>query len=121
MHCRQLPGIPTIRPFEAMACGIPLVSAPWEDTDGLFTAGKDYLVARSGREMMEHLRNLVHDREMAREIAASGRRTILARHTCAHRAGELLEIDRELRGLPAATTWRGRAQDAAQPAEVGMP
>jgi spore maturation protein CgeB len=55
---------------------------------------------------------------MAREIAASGRRTILERHTCAHRADELIEIDRELRGLPAAT-WR--AQGAARTAEVGMP
>jgi spore maturation protein CgeB len=118
-YAEALPGIPTIRPFEAMACGIPLVSAPWEDTDGLFTAGEDYLVARSGREMTEHLSDLLDDREMAREIAASGRRTILDRHTCAHRVDELLAIDRELRGQPAATSWR--AQGAERPAEVGMP
>ena len=31
-----LPGIPTIRVFEALACGIPLVSAPWRDEEGLF-------------------------------------------------------------------------------------
>ena len=34
-----LPGIPTIRVFEALACGIPLVSAPWSDSEGLFTPG----------------------------------------------------------------------------------
>ena len=28
-----LPGIPTIRPFEALACGIPLVCSPWRDTE----------------------------------------------------------------------------------------
>ena len=115
-HAEALPGIPTIRPFEALACGIPLVSAPWEDTDGLFTAGKDYLVARSGCAMMQHLRDLLHDREMASEIAASGLRTILARHTCAHRVDELLEIGRELRARPAA--WR--AQHAERPAQLGM-
>jgi spore maturation protein CgeB len=117
-YAEALPGIPTIRPFEALACGIPLVSAPWEDTDGLFTAGADYLVARSGREMTGHLRDLLHDPEMAREIAAHGRRTILDRHTCAHRVDELLEIDRELRGL-ASTSWA--THDAERPAEVGTP
>ncbi|MFL5309177.1 MAG: glycosyltransferase, partial [Myxococcales bacterium] len=34
-----LPGIPTIRPFEAMACGIPLISAPWNDAERLFRDG----------------------------------------------------------------------------------
>jgi spore maturation protein CgeB len=35
-----LPGIPTIRPFEALACGIPLISAPWQDAEGLFSPGR---------------------------------------------------------------------------------
>ena len=91
-YTRQLPGIPTIRPFEALACGIPLVSAPWEDAEHLFTPGRDYLVANSGREMQKHLRALLADKAMAREIAEHGRCTILARHTCAHRVNELLAI-----------------------------
>jgi spore maturation protein CgeB len=37
-----LPGIPTIRVFEALACGIPLVSAPWDDSEGLFTPARTY-------------------------------------------------------------------------------
>ena len=115
-YTQALPGIPTIRIFEALACGIPLVSAPWEDTDRLFSAGEDYLVAWGGDEMTRHLRDLLHDREMAREIAARGRATILDRHTCAHRVDELLEIDRELRG-PARARWQG----VERPAEVGMP
>ena len=36
-YVEALPGIPTIRVFEALACGIPLVSAPWRDAEGLFT------------------------------------------------------------------------------------
>jgi spore maturation protein CgeB len=104
-YAEALPGIPTIRPFEALACGIPLVSSPWDDTEGLFTAGEDYLVARNGEEMKRHLRDLLHDPDLAREIAATGRRTLLDRHTCAHRVDELLTIDRQLRGvaLQAAT------------------
>jgi spore maturation protein CgeB len=41
----MLPGIPTIRVFEALACGIPLVSAPWDDSEHLFRPGEDFLVA----------------------------------------------------------------------------
>ncbi|HVZ32233.1 MAG TPA: glycosyltransferase, partial [Polyangiaceae bacterium] len=43
-YVQALPGIPTIRPFEAMACGIPLVSSPWKDSEHLFTPGNDFLV-----------------------------------------------------------------------------
>ena len=95
-YVRALPGIPTIRPFEAMACAIPLVSAPWEDTESLFTAGEDYLVAHDGTEMKRHLRAILNDPHRARELAEHGRRTILARHTCAHRVDQLLEIYAEL-------------------------
>ncbi len=35
-----LPGIPTIRPFEALACGIPLVAAPWRETRRPVHAGR---------------------------------------------------------------------------------
>ena len=110
-YVEALPGIPTIRPFEAMACGIPLVSVPWDDAEGLFHPGRDYLVAPDGAAMKRHLRALLHDPEIAREIAAAGRATILDRHTCAHRVDELLEIDRELRGAPALIpTEAGLAQ-----------
>jgi spore maturation protein CgeB len=50
-YVTALPGIPTIRPFEALACGIPLVVALWDTADGLFTPGEDFLFARTGREM----------------------------------------------------------------------
>ena len=91
-----LPGIPTIRVFEALACGIPLVSAPWWDAEGLFSPGRDFLVARTGEEMRRVLRMLIADDPLRRELAGHGRRTVLARHTCAHRVDELLIICREL-------------------------
>jgi spore maturation protein CgeB len=91
-YVHALPGIPTIRPFEAMACGIPLVSAPWHDTEGLFQAGEDYLIAKTGVEMKRHLKALIDEPDMAQEIARSGLRRILSRHTCRHRVDELLDI-----------------------------
>ena len=92
-----LPGIPTIRVFEALACGIPLVCAPWDDAEGLFRPGRDYLVARTGAEMEGHLRALRSDAGLRQALAASGLATIRARHTCAHRAEELLSIAASLR------------------------
>jgi spore maturation protein CgeB len=102
-YVQSLPGIPTIRVFEALACGIPLVSAPWEDVEGLFTPGKDFLIACNGEEMKRHLSDLLQDEEMARELAHHGRQTILQKHTCTHRVDELLEIYAELESPEAVT------------------
>jgi spore maturation protein CgeB len=95
-YASALPGVPTIRPFEALACGIPLICSPWEDTEGLFTAGRDYLVARDGEEMAAHLDMVLSDRSAAASLSQHGLRTILSRHTCAHRVDELLAVCREL-------------------------
>jgi spore maturation protein CgeB len=95
-YVTSLPGIPTIRPFEAMACGIPLVCSPWEDAEGLFRRGHDHLVAHDKAEMKETIRALCHDDDMVAELARNGRETILERHTCAHRVEELMEVCREL-------------------------
>jgi spore maturation protein CgeB len=95
-YVQMLPGIPTIRPFEALACGIPLVSAPWKDSEGLFQAGSDYLVAANGAAMTRQLRAVLHDSDLAQALARHGRATVLARHTCAHRVDELLAIHQQL-------------------------
>jgi spore maturation protein CgeB len=95
-YAAQLPGIPTIRVFEALACGVPLVSAPWDDAEGLFRPGEDFLVARDGDEMAGHLRRLRDDPDLRTALAASGLARIRARHTCAHRVDELLAIVRRL-------------------------
>jgi spore maturation protein CgeB len=95
-YVRVLPGVPTMCVFEALACGIPLVSAPWRDTEGLFRAGDDYLAARDGAEMTRHLRAVLNDRAQAAGLAEQGLATILARHTCRHRVDELASILQEL-------------------------
>ncbi|HEX9942488.1 MAG TPA: glycosyltransferase, partial [Thermoanaerobaculia bacterium] len=60
-YVEALPGIPTIRVFEALACGIPLVCSPWPDVEKLFTPGRDYLIARDGEEMALRLREVLDD------------------------------------------------------------
>jgi spore maturation protein CgeB len=106
-YVETLPGIPTIRVFEALACGIPLVCAPWDDAEALFRPGEDYLVARSGAAMTRQLTALRDDPGLRRALAASGLARIAARHSCAHRVEELLGILAELRGdvgAPMETT-----------------
>ena len=100
-YAEALPGIPTIRPFEALACGIPLISAPWDDCEGLFRSGEDYLVARDRAEMREAMEAIRDYPELAEKLRKSGLETIRARHTCAHRVDELLAIDADLRGETA--------------------
>lgn len=95
-YASTLGGVPTIRMFEALACGIPLISAPWDDSERLFRGGIDYLVARDGAQMMRHLRDVLNDPALARSLAQNGLRTIHGRHTCAHRVEELLTILAEL-------------------------
>ncbi|MGK3988799.1 glycosyltransferase [Sorangium sp. So ce136] len=109
-YAALLPGVPTMRPFEALACGIPLVSAPWPDAERLFAPGRDYLVARTGAEMKEHLRALLSDPDHARGIAEHGRRTVLARHTCAHRVDTLLDLVDELL-LPSSSRLERLAEE----------
>jgi spore maturation protein CgeB len=92
-YATALPGIPTIRVFEALACGIPMVTAPWDDAEGLFSPGRDFLLARDGAEMRRQIAGLLDDEDAARAVARQGRCTIQARHTCAHRVDELLAID----------------------------
>ncbi|TCZ61328.1 CgeB family protein [Roseicella aquatilis] len=102
-YVELLPGIPTIRVFEALACGIPLLSAPWDDAEGLFTPGEDYLLARDGAEMERLMHAVRADAELRRHLAAHGLRTIRTRHSCAHRVEELLGILERLRAPAEAS------------------
>jgi spore maturation protein CgeB len=95
-YANGLAGIPTIRVFEALACGVPLLCAPWADVENLFRPGEDYLVVADGARLQEEVERLLRDEPARRQIAASGLETVRRRHTCHHRAAELLEICGEL-------------------------
>jgi spore maturation protein CgeB len=99
-YAEALRGVPTIRVFEALACGIPLISAPWVDSEDLFAPGKDFLTARDGRQMKAQMKLLLHDESARRELALRGLEAIRARHSCAHRVSELMEVVESIR-VPA--------------------
>ncbi len=96
-YARALPGIPTIRMFEAMACGIPIISAPWDDVEAMFPPSS-YLRAGNQTEMKDAMLALLSDRDFARCMTETGLRVIRERHTCRHRALELLCIVDEIHG-----------------------
>lgn len=91
-YVENLPGIPTIRVFEALACGLPLISAFWNDAENLFRPGIDYLIARDGDQMTQLLRDVLSDTDLSAALVSSGLETIRTRHTCRHRVDELLFI-----------------------------
>lgn len=95
-YSNGLSGIPTIRVFEVLACGAPLVCAPWSDAENLFRPGEDYVIAKTGSEMTAILRDLLDDADARGQIAANGLETIRNRHTCRHRAEQLVDICEEL-------------------------
>ncbi len=96
-YVESLPGIPTIRVFEALACAIPLISAPWTDAEHLFDTESDFTMVHSGEQMAQAMRDLIENPTDGAAKARSGLRTIESRHTCAHRVTELIVIVEQVR------------------------
>jgi spore maturation protein CgeB len=90
-----LSGIPTIRVFEALACGIPLISSPWSDVEKLFRP-EDFRSVKSGEEMAWAIRELLADESARKQQALNGLESIMKRHSCVHRAEHLTAICEEL-------------------------
>ena len=95
-YANGLSGIPTVRVFEALAAGSPLVCAPWSDGENLFRTGQDYICVPDSKAMVGELKRLLRDDQAREQMATSGLETIRARHTCAHRAEQLIDICHEL-------------------------
>jgi spore maturation protein CgeB len=90
---------PSVRLFEAAACGVPVISDHWAGLDSLFEPGREILVARSTADVLGFLAD-VSETERS-EIGRRARARVLARHTAAHRAAELEAYAAELVGVRA--------------------
>ncbi len=95
-YSNGLSGIPTIRVFETLACGMPLLCAPWTDSERLVRPGEDYVCAADGPQMKAMLREFLKDENARAQLGHNAVETIRRRHTCAHRAQQLVEICEEL-------------------------
>ncbi|MDB4954402.1 MAG: hypothetical protein JWO36_1971 [Myxococcales bacterium] len=85
---------PSVRLFEAAACGVPIISDVWDGLDELFTPGAEILIAESTEDVRRYLRDVRDDKR--REIGARACSRVLAAHTAAHRAADLERYVREL-------------------------
>jgi spore maturation protein CgeB len=84
---------PSVRLFEAAACGVPIISDPWAGLETIFKPGVEIMVARSAEECIRII-GRTSERER-RRIGARARARVLAEHTAEHRAAELEEYATE--------------------------
>lgn len=86
---------PSVRVFEAAACGAPIISDSWPGIEELFTPDREILLAHGGDDIQRYLRDLAASAR--RELGARGRARVLAAHTARHRARELESYIQEVR------------------------
>jgi spore maturation protein CgeB len=79
---------PSVRLFEAAACGAAIISDAWEGIDSFFVPERELLIAESGADTLRYLRDLPETERIA--IGKRARKRVLAGHTGEHRARELL-------------------------------
>jgi spore maturation protein CgeB len=91
---------PSVRLFEAAACGTPIISDYWPGLETFFEPGREILIARSAGDVLRYLRDLPEEERQA--IAYRARRRALAGHTAARRAKELESYVLELRARRSA-------------------
>lgn len=78
---------PSVRLFEAAACGAAIMSDRWAGIDAFFEPGEEIVLVDGADAVVETLESVSPDRRRA--IGDAARRRVLARHTSAHRAAEL--------------------------------
>lgn len=78
---------PSVRLFEAAACGTPIISDAWSGLDKLFVPGAEILIVQSAADVDACLCDMPPERAAA--IGAAARRRVLREHTAAQRAAEL--------------------------------
>lgn len=78
---------PSVRLFEAAACGTPIISDWWPGIETFFEPGREMLIARSTDDVLRFLRDLPESKRRA--IGSRARTRVLSRDTADHRAQEL--------------------------------
>lgn len=86
---------PSVRLFEAAACGVPIISDYWDGIESIFKPEKEILIARTSSEVSRFFRNI--SEEERKQIGERARQKILQSHTAKARALELVEYVREVR------------------------
>ena len=99
---------PSVRLFEAAACGIPIISDAWDGLETLFVPGQEIILADDADTVLDWLGS--EDEERRRAVGCAGRARVLGEHTASHRAQTL---ERELRAAIARQREVARSAVAA--------
>lgn len=86
---------PSVRLFEAAACGVPVISDYWAGIEDFFKPGEEILIADSVEVALHYLRDMEEDSR--RLIAQKARARVLESHSSAVRAREFLDYVGECR------------------------
>lgn len=78
---------PSVRLFEAAACGVPIISDRWEGIESLFEPGREILLAQEPTHVLQYLKQYGDEERL--ELGARARARVLEKHTSSHRAAEL--------------------------------
>ena len=89
---------PSVRLFEAAACGTPIISDAWAGLETFFEPGKEILIAKTCADVTRILET-VDDKQRSR-LAQNARKRILREHTADHRARELESLVKHRRRRP---------------------
>ncbi len=103
---------PSVRIFEAAACGVPIVSDEWPGMASFLVPGREILVARTARDALAIVHGMPESERRA--IATRARARVLREHTAERRAEALEGWIREAFELDAsqrAAGWRGASSD----------
>lgn len=106
---------PSVRLFQASACGTAILSDAWKGLDHFLTPGREVLLPRDAYEVTEILRNFPEDER--RRLGLNARERILAQHTASHRAMQFEEMLQRCTGV-AATVSKDLRSDAAPTASL---
>ncbi len=98
---------PSVRLFEAAACGVPVISDAWPGIESFFAPGKEILIAHEPGQVLEWLQRMPESGR--RQIGSAARRRALAEHTAEHRVRTLEGyIDRVIDGRCAVAAEQER-------------
>jgi spore maturation protein CgeB len=103
---------PSVRLFEAAACGVPIITDRWAGLDSIFTSGEEIVVVDNPQQVVHVLEELPEDRR--RSIAAAARKRLLTSHTPKHRAIQLEDYYQEVVAPKRARSGNGRMKPAYQ-------
>jgi spore maturation protein CgeB len=99
-NIRQAGYSPSVRLFEAAACGTPIISDDWPGLERFFEPEKEILVARETREVLDYL---TLSQARRRALGRAARKRVLAEHTAAARA---LQLEQYILERLGRTGWR---------------